>query len=136
MVRETRVQSQVASYQRLEKWYLIPPCLTLSIIMYVSKVKWRNPGKGVAPYLTLQCSSYRKGSLRVALDYGRQFYLLYLPFKNQLLDTEIRNYQRLVTSLSLSLSLSLCYLIPNPLYTYISSIYDLVWFGFMAYQRL
>ena len=24
------------------------------------------------------CSSYRKGSLRVTLDYGRQLYLLYL----------------------------------------------------------
>ena len=28
-VRETWVQSQVASDQRLLKWYLIPPCLTL-----------------------------------------------------------------------------------------------------------
>ena len=27
-----RVQSQVESYQRLKKWHLIPPCLTLSII--------------------------------------------------------------------------------------------------------
>ena len=26
------------------------------------------------------------------------------------------------------------YLMPNPLYTYISNIYDLVWLGFMAYQ--
>ena len=31
-----------------KKWYLIPPYLTLSIIRYVSKVKWNNPGKGVA----------------------------------------------------------------------------------------
>ena len=28
------------------------------------------------------------------------------------------------------------YLMPNPLYTYISNIYDLVWLGFMAYQLL
>ena len=28
------------------------------------------------------------------------------------------------------------YLIPNPLYTYILNIYDLVWLGFMAYQLL
>ena len=26
------VQSQVESYQRLKKWYLMPPCLTLSNI--------------------------------------------------------------------------------------------------------
>ena len=32
MAREIWVQSQVESYQRLKKWYLMPPCLTLSII--------------------------------------------------------------------------------------------------------
>ena len=39
------VQPQVMSYQRLKKWYLMPPCLTLSIR---SRVKWSNPGKRVA----------------------------------------------------------------------------------------
>ena len=52
------------------KWYLIPPCLTLSIIRYGSRVKWSNPGNGVAPSPTPWCSSYRKGSLLVTLDYG------------------------------------------------------------------
>ena len=28
------------------------------------------------------------------------------------------------------------YIMPNPFYTYILDIYDLVWFGFMAYQPL
>ena len=76
MVRETWVQSQVASYQRLLKWYLIPPCLTLSNIRYVSRVKWSNPGKGVAPSPTPRCSSYWKGCFLVAFEYGRQLYLL------------------------------------------------------------
>ena len=49
-----------------KKWYLIPPCLTLGNIRYVSRVKWSNPGKGVAPSPAPQCSSYRKGSLLVA----------------------------------------------------------------------
>ena len=40
------------------KWYLIPPSLTLSDIRYVSRVKWSNPGKGVAPSPTPRCSSY------------------------------------------------------------------------------
>ena len=40
------------------KWYLIPTCLTLSNIRYISRVKWSNPGKGVAPSPTPQCSSY------------------------------------------------------------------------------
>ena len=72
---ETRVQSQVESYQRLKKRYLIPPCLTLSIIRYVSRVKWNNPGKRVASSPTPRCSSYWKGSLRIALDYSHQLYL-------------------------------------------------------------
>ena len=72
MVWETWVQSQVASYRRLKKCYLIPPCLTLSNIRYVSRVKWSNPEKGVAPSPTPQCSRYQKGSLRVTLDLGHQ----------------------------------------------------------------
>ena len=56
---------------RKKKWYLMPPCLTLSILRSASRVKWSNPGKGVAPSPTPCCSSYRKGSLRVTLYYGR-----------------------------------------------------------------
>ena len=60
MARETWVQSQVESYQRLKKWYLMPPCLTLSIIRYGTRVKWSNPGKGVAPSPTPWCSKLSK----------------------------------------------------------------------------
>ena len=60
--------SQVESYQKLKKWYLMPLCLTLSIIRYGSRVKWSNLGKGVAPSATPWCSSYRKRILRVTLD--------------------------------------------------------------------
>ena len=35
-----------------------------------------------------------------------------------------------------SISTIVGYLMLNPFYTYISNIYDLVWFGFMAYQPL
>ena len=84
MVRETRVQSQVESYQRFKKWYLIPPCLTLSNIRYVSRVKWSNPGKGVATSPTPRCSSYRKGSLRVTLDNGRQLYFYIFQDKKEI----------------------------------------------------
>ena len=58
MVRQSWVQSQVVSYQRLEKWYLIALGLTLSNIRYVSSVKLSNPGKGKAPSPTPRCSSY------------------------------------------------------------------------------
>ena len=56
-------------------------CLTLSIIRYGSRVKWSNPRKGVVPSPSPWCSSYRKGSLRVTLDYGRQLYLLFYQLK-------------------------------------------------------
>ena len=62
IVRETGVQSQVESYQRVKKWYLMPPCLTLCIIRYGSKVKLSNPRKAEAPSRTPWCSSYRKRS--------------------------------------------------------------------------
>ena len=59
---------------KTQKWYLIPPCLTVNIIRYGSRVNWSNPGKWVAPSPTPQCSSYWKGSLLVALDYSSQLY--------------------------------------------------------------
>ena len=62
----TRVQIQVESYQRLKKWYLMLPCLTLSLIKYGSRVKWSNPGNGVAPSPIPHCSSHWKRSLWVA----------------------------------------------------------------------
>ena len=73
MFRETGVQSQVASYQILLKWFLIPPCRTEKD---VSRINWSKPGKGVVPSPTPRCRSYWKENLLVALDYGRQIYLL------------------------------------------------------------
>ena len=69
VAQETGVQYQVESYQRLRKWYLIAPCLTLSILRLGSRVKWSNPWKEVAPSTTPWCSSYWKGSLRWQLYY-------------------------------------------------------------------
>ena len=42
------------------------------------KGKVEQSREGVAPSPTHWCSSYRKGSLRVTLDYGRQLYFTYL----------------------------------------------------------
>ena len=60
---------------KTQKWYLMPPCLILNITRYGSRVKWSTPGKGVAPSPTPWCSSYRKGSLWITFDYGRQLTL-------------------------------------------------------------
>ena len=65
---------QFKSYQRLLKWYLIPLCLTLGTIRYVSRVKWINPWNGVMPSPTHWCSSYWKGNLWATLDYSHQLY--------------------------------------------------------------
>ena len=62
MARESWVQSQVESYQSLKTLYLIPPCLTLSIIMYVSRIKWSNPRKWVAPSQPLSVVAIEKGT--------------------------------------------------------------------------
>ena len=43
---------------KILKWYLIHPCLTLSNIRYVSRIKWSNPGKEIAPSPTPRCSNY------------------------------------------------------------------------------
>ena len=85
---ETRVQSQVASYQGLKKWYLRPPCLALSTIRLGSRVKWCNPGNGVAPSPTPRCNSYRNESLRVTFDWSRQLYFL-LYYKTEVVQAEV-----------------------------------------------
>ena len=99
MARETRIQSQVESYQIFKKWYLMPPCLTFRFIRYESRVKWSNLRKEVAPSSTRWCCRYRKGSLRVTLDYGRQLYFSYLynfySFQSHFVDEP---YIRLVSS--------------------------------------
>ena len=41
------------------------------------KGKVEQSREGVAPSPTSWCNNYRKGSLRVTLDYGRPLYLLY-----------------------------------------------------------
>ena len=44
--------------------------VALSTIRWRSRVKWSNPGDGVAPSPTPQCCSYWKGRLQVTLDEG------------------------------------------------------------------
>ena len=53
-----------------QKWYLIPSCLTLSIIRYVSRVKWSNPGKGLAPFHYLGVVAIEGGAFGRPTYYG------------------------------------------------------------------
>ena len=43
---------------KAQKWNLMPPCSTLNIIRYGSRVKWSKPGKGVAPSPTPRYNNY------------------------------------------------------------------------------
>ena len=78
MARETWVQSQVESYQRLKKMILDASLLNTQHYKVRIKGKVEQSREGVAPSPTHWCSSYRKGSVRATLDYGRQLYLLTL----------------------------------------------------------
>ena len=60
--------------------------------------------EGVAPSPTSWCSSYRKGSLRVTLDYGRQLYLLYLGsnnWSNRTFQSFIKDYDKSLETIQL-----------------------------------
>ena len=107
IVRETGVQFHVESHQRLKKWYLMPPCLTLSMIRYGSRVKWSNPGNGVAPSPTPRCSSSWKGSLRVPST--KDAYFTFTAFKDLIPRNLIRHCQTNLTSQILSFFFLLSY---------------------------
>ena len=61
---------------KTQKMVLDAPLLNIQHYKVRIKGKVEQSRKGVAPSPTPWCSSYRKGSLRVTLDNGRQLYLL------------------------------------------------------------
>ena len=64
---------------------------------YKIRIKWSNPGNGVAPSPTPQCRTYWKGSLRAILDFGscRQLYLLISNWASQPLKIEYENQKEM-----------------------------------------
>ena len=61
---------------KTQKMVLDASLLNTQHYMVRIKGKVEQSREGVVPSPTRWCSSYRKGSLRVTLDYGRQLYLL------------------------------------------------------------
>ena len=53
----------------------MPPCLTLRIIRYVSRVKWSNPGKELRPPLHLGVVAIEKGAFGSPSTTGANFTL-------------------------------------------------------------
>ena len=56
-----------------KKWYLIPLCLTLSIIWI--NAKWINPGKWLALSSTIGVAAIQKGDFRSPCTNGHKIYL-------------------------------------------------------------
>ena len=75
MVLETGVQSLGRVIPKTQKWYLMLPCLALSIIRNGSKVSGAIQGNEWCLPLHLSCSNCLKWTLRVTLVYGRPSYL-------------------------------------------------------------
>ena len=69
-----RVKQRVIKYHFLSLWYDSTWDWTQDS-SDGSRVKWSNPENGEAPSPTPWCRSYRKGSLRVTLDYGQQLHI-------------------------------------------------------------
>ena len=62
MIWKTWVQSQVEAYQRHKKLYLMPPCLTLSIIRDGLRVSGTILGKEEGPLVHLSVVAVEKGA--------------------------------------------------------------------------
>ena len=70
---------------KTQKWYLMPPCLTLSIIRHVSRVKWSSRGKGRAPFATRRCCSLWKGAFESLLT--TLYIYIYLQALDKIMET-------------------------------------------------
>ena len=57
---------------------MIPLCLTLSNIRYVSRVKWSNPGKGSYPHLHLGVVAIEKGAFWSPLTTVTNYIYIYI----------------------------------------------------------
>ena len=114
----------------------MPSCLTLSNIRYVSRAKLSNSGKGIAPSPTFRCSRYWKGSLQVALDYGRQLYFLLmcsLVFQFKVSYSRICCIPFLLLKFQLNnIFIGLIY----SLFHYILRSFQVFYFHFVGYQHL
>ena len=76
MVRETWVQSQVVSYQRLKIMVLDTSLLNTQQYKVRIKAKMEKSRERSSALPTPRCRSYWKGSILVALIYGRQYIYL------------------------------------------------------------
>ena len=84
MVRETGVQYQVESYQRLKKMVLDIALLNAQHYKIWIKGKVEQSRERSNAFPAPRCSRYWKGSLRLTLDWGRQliYIYIYIPWRS------------------------------------------------------
>ena len=92
MIQQTGIQSQIESYQRLKKWYMMPPCLTLSRprlhigVEGIEKQIFRSPSTKVANFTNLQFYHWLVLSLYILSPFVQwqcplgYVWIIYLPF--------------------------------------------------------
>ena len=70
----------------------MPPCFTLSLIRYGSRVKWSNPGKGEAPSPNPDVVAVGKGAFRSPLTTVANFTYLIILFSFNLVSRQSSGY--------------------------------------------
>ena len=106
VAQESWVQSQVESYQRLKKWYLMLLCLILCIIRYVSRVVEQSREKRSTP-LHLGVVAIEKGAFRLPSTKVDNFTYIYTVWKWYLGVSKIKKKLSLKAFRQLSSSLLL-----------------------------
>ena len=100
MVRETGVQFQVESYQKLKKWYLMPPCLTHSIIKARIKAKVKQSREWSTTFsLQIGVVAIKKVAFRSPSTKVTNFTYIYIYIYNSFISVDITAFiRRAVTS--------------------------------------
>ena len=96
------------------------------------KGKVEQSREGVAPSPTPWCSSYRKGSLRVTLDYGRQFYFTYILTHSRYTHAHTHTHTHICIYIYISTFSHVRYTYIIYIYIYIYIHMGIVWFVFFG----
>ena len=79
------------------KFWVEKSCYSFAILLFLVKAR-----EGVVPSPTSWCSSYRKGSLRVTLDYGCQLYFILVKAKFAIISNRLFDIKHIVIFLRIT----------------------------------
>ena len=123
---------------KTQKWYLMPPCLALRIIRYVSRVKWSNLEKEVVSSQHLGVVAIEKGSFgSPSTTVGQHHFftmryliLKFVLFSNIWLQSYYLYFQRFILIIFYSDFYSFtCIVMWNKVSSsYTNNLYTIIWF--------